>query len=380
MIGFLTIAALFMLVVQLTMHFLISRFEKIDGSKLARFCLIANIFSVIGIGIGFTSNMSDSSKVILIQSISIWLMFQIFVIVGLAVLWLCRYFFQKSMDVPMDESRRKFAKAALVVPCVAAGSSLYGSFVENEGTVVHNYTLPVENLGKGLQGFKIAQLSDVHLGPFFDLADFEKLLEHTVNLKPNALVLTGDVFDDAKLTMQAAKLLDSYVDSFPQGIFYCRGNHEHFRGIPLLEIALANTRIHNLVNSNVLVADDERPLYIAGADYPMDREEFDFLQESYTAQALANIPDNAVKVLLAHNPRFVESAANYQAELVLSGHTHGGQLGFMGIPLAPPVFKYMRGWYHQAKTALYVHCGNGSWFPFRFGCPPEIAVFELVKK
>lgn len=177
--------------------------------------------------------------------------------------------------------------------------------------------------------------------------------------------------------MQAARLLDSYSDRFPQGIYYCRGNHEYLRGIPLLEIALQDKRIHNLVNSNVLVLEDSRPLYIAGVDYPMQREQFDYLAEAYTKKAMEGVPDNAVKILLAHHPDFLKNAAEYNAELVLSGHTHGGQLGFEGMPLVPPVFEYMRGWYSQGATRLYVHPGNGSWFPFRLGCQPEIAIFTL---
>ena len=92
---------------------------------------------------------------------------------------------------------------------------------------------------------------------------------------------------------------------------------------------------------------------------------------------MTGVPDNAVKILLAHHPDFLKNAVEYNAELVLSGHTHGGQLGFEGMPLVPPVFEYMRGWYSQGATRLYVHPGNGSWFPFRLGCQPEIAIFTL---
>ena len=190
-------------------------------------------------------------------------------------------------------------------------------------------------------------------------------------------MITGDLFDNAAMTIKAAKLVDSYVERFPYGIYYCRGNHEHFRGIALLETALAETRIHNLVNNHAVVLQGERPLYIAGVDYPMQREQFQLLQEAYTGMAMEDIPSNAIKILLAHHPDFVKTAAKYNANLVLSGHTHGGQLGFLGRSVAPPIFKYMRGWYHEGNTALYVHCGNGSWFPFRLGCPPEIAIFHL---
>ena len=217
-------------------------------------------------------------------------------------------------------------------------------------------------------------------GLFFDLDMLQELLERTAKQQVDALVITGDLFDNAGTTIKAAKLVDSYVERFPYGIYYCWGNHEHFRGIALLETALAETRIHNLVNNHALVLQGERPLYIAGVDYPMQREQFQLLQEAYTAMAMEDIPSDAVKILLAHHPDFVKTATKYNTDLVLSGHTHGGQLGCLGIPLAPPVFKYMRGWYHEGKTALYVHCGNGSWFPFRLGCPPEIAIFHLKNK
>ena len=232
-------------------------------------------------------------------------------------------------------------------------------------------------LGKRLQGYKIAQLSDIHLGVFFDLQKLEELMEQVSRTKADVLVITGDLFDDNRLNYKAAQLIDKYTSAFPQGIYYCRGNHEHIRGIQAIEIALSQTSIRELLNENVLLVDDIRPLYLAGVDYPMDREQFTVLQQLYTKKALDNIPEGAVKVLLAHHPDFLDSAKAYNTELVLSGHTHGGQIGICGISLAPPVFKYMRGMYQQGNTRCYVHCGNGSWFPYRLGCPPEIAVFEL---
>ncbi len=377
MLGFIVITVLFIAVVQLCMHLLLSRALDTVGYRLARLSLLLNSVSMIGMGVSFSAEHKGLWQGTAVQAVSVWLMFQLFVIAMLAVYLAARYIYRKNINTPVDASRRHFAKALAAVPCAAAGASLYGSFVEKDSLVVRSYSLPVQGLGKRLQGYRIAQLSDVHLGPFFDLQALRNLLDKTAAEKPDVLVITGDLFDDASTTIQAAKLLDSYADSFPQGIFYCRGNHEHFRGIALVEIALANTRVHNLVNSCELVMDDERPLYIAGVDYPMEREQFDFLQEAYTEQAMAGIPAGAVKVLLAHHPAFFDTAAKYDTELVLSGHTHGGQLGFFGLPLAPPIFRYMRGWYRQAHSALYVHCGNGSWFPFRLGCPPEIAVFRL---
>ena len=378
--GFMVIVAAVISLLHIVGHILQRQMWGERYRKLQRWMLVVNMASIFGLGVCWGRNYTSQVAELVLQAIAIWLMLQIFSIGLLAIALLIRYIYGRCRQVSVDESRRKFAKGALVLPCIAAGASFYGSLVERNETVLRSYNVPIEKLGEKLEGFSIAQLSDIHLGPFFDLDMLQELLERTAKQQVDALVITGDLFDNAGTTIKAAKLVDSYVERFPYGIYYCRGNHEHFRGIALLETALAETRIHNLVNNHALVLQSERPLYIAGVDYPMQREQFQLLQEAYTAMAMEDIPSDAVKILLAHHPDFVQTAAKYNADLVLSGHTHGGQLGCLGIPLAPPVFKYMRGWYHEGNTALYVHCGNGSWFPFRLGCPPEIAIFHLKNK
>ena len=378
--GFIVVAAGFVVFLNVAMYILLRSFLGKQGKKVHRLCLLLNLLSIIGIGVGFKPEQAVEVTAVIIQSVTIWLMLQVFLIVLLAAIWLGKFFFTllaKRRATLIFSSTNTGRYVVAVMAAVALGLSLYGSFVERHEMHTVEYIVPVEGLGERLEGYRIAQLSDVHLGSFYSLEDFRELLEKTVAEQPDVLVVTGDVFDNAGMTMQAARLLDSYSDRFPQGIYYCRGNHEYIRGIPLLEIALQDKRIHNLVNSNVLVLEDSRPLYIAGVDYPMQREQFDYLADAYTKKAMAGVPDNAVKILLAHHPNFIKNAAIYDTALVLSGHTHGGQLGFEGMPLVPPVFEYMRGWYSQGATRLYVHPGNGSWFPFRLGCQPEIAIFTL---
>lgn len=378
--GFLVISALFVVFLNVAMYILLRSFLGMQGKRIHRGCLILNLLSIIGIGMGFKPENAGELTAIIIQSVTIWLMMQIFLIVLLSVALVAKFLFSllaKRRREPLFAGMKGGRYVVAVMTAVALSLSLYGSFVGRHDLHTVEYTVPVEGLGDRLEGYRIAQLSDVHLGSFYSLDDFQQLLEETAAEQPDVLVVTGDVFDNAGMTMQAARLLDSYSDRFPQGIYYCRGNHEHFRGIPLLEIALDGKQIHNLVNANDLVLEDSRPLYIAGVDYPMQREQFGYLADAYTQKAMDGIPANAVKVLLAHHPDFLENAAGYGTELVLSGHTHGGQLGFEGIPLVPPVFEYLRGWYSQGHTRLYVHPGNGSWFPFRLGCQPEIAIFTL---
>ena len=378
--GFIVVAAGFVVFLNVAMYILLRSFLGKQGKKVHRLCLLLNLLSIIGIGVGFKPEQAVEVTAVIIQSVTIWLMLQVFLIGLLAAIWMGKFFFTllaKRRATLIFSSTNTGRYVVAVMAAVALSLSLYGSFVGRHALHTVEYTVPVEGLGERLEGYRIAQLSDVHLGSFYSLEDFRELLEKTAEERPDMLMVTGDVFDNAGMTMQAARLLDSYSDRFPQGIYYCRGNHEYIRGIPLLEIALQDKRIHNLVNSNVLVLEDSRPLYIAGVDYPMQREQFDYLAEAYTKKAMAGVPDNAVKILLAHHPDFLKNAVEYNAELVLSGHTHGGQLGFEGMPLVPPVFEYLWGWYSQGATRLYVHPGNGSWFPFRLGCQPEIAIFTL---
>ena len=348
--------------------------------RARRVILYADILLIFGMVFGYTIGHGSYIAGIFLHIATILFMGQI-VFDGLTILFLLiKWGKGKLFNIPQDESRRSFLRGAAILPAGAVAISLYGGLVEKNGTVVRQFDIPVEDIPEDIKGFSIVQLSDIHLGPFMSLDDLEKLLVKATSLQGDILAITGDLFDDRRINAKAAKLVDSYVDKFKYGIVYCRGNHEHLRGITAIDMALENTRIHYLVNSNKYIAGADMPIYMAGVDYPIRRDQFQFLQEAYTEQAMKDIPKNSVKILLAHHPDFFDSAAKYGTQLVLAGHTHGGQLGVLGIPVVPPLFKYMRGMYKVGKTFGYVHSGNGSWFPFRFGCPPEIAVFTLVEK
>lgn len=315
----------------------------------------------------------------LIEGITLWYIIQLFMVALLFVIRMGQLVWRKIMGVPVDASRRRICLETGAAFGLSLTGGLYGTIVGKDDLVIRDYDVPVADLGDRLAGYRLAQLSDIHLGPFFDLPKLAELVERAAAAKPDMLVITGDLFDDNATTVAAAKLLDGYCEAFPEGIYYCLGNHEYIRSLALVEEALAGTRIKFLKNANQLAVQDTKPLYLAGTAYPMDRANFDSLMQQYTQEAMEGIPEGAVTVLLAHHPEFIDSGAAAGADLVLTGHTHGGQLGFLGIPLVPPVMKYMRGLYKMGKTLGYVHCGNGSWFPFRLGCPPEIAIFKLVK-
>lgn len=283
--------------------------------------------------------------------------------------------------------RRKVLKYGMLYPALALATSLYGNRIERLSEVENFFDIPIKNLPPELENFTIAQISDIHLGAYFSLERLENLLQKIADSKPDLLAITGDIFDDRKINPQAIKLVDSFCDKFKFGIYYCHGNHEHHRGIASIEAELHKTKIHWLVNQSENVISK---LYMLGVDYPPSspvmesgrRGEADKLfmeqKRNFVEKALKNVPYDAVCILLAHHPEFIDDGAEKNIPLTLTGHTHGGQVGIFGLSLLP-VFKYTRGMVQNGNCFGYVHVGNGSWFPFRLGCPPEIAYFTLKK-
>ena len=296
------------------------------------------------------------------------------VILGImvAVALTLRHFWQGA-NVPFDPSRRHLLGNFALYPLAAAAVPVYGAAYERNTLAIREFTIPVKG---NFTPYRIAQISDVHLGPFFSLEDLTELLEKSAAVKADALVITGDLFDDEGQNEEAAGIVDKYVPRFPDGIYFCWGNHEYYRNIPKIRQYLSRTSVKVLRNDSVLARKGDTPLYFAGTDYPMDRAHFDELRDRYAEEALKDIPDNAVTVLLAHHPEFIDNGAAAGVKLTLTGHTHGCQFGLFGVPLFP-IFRYTRGMVEHGDSFGYVHSGNGSWFPVRIGCPPEIAVFTL---
>lgn len=307
----------------------------------------------------------------------------VLVIIALIVRTIYR---QIHKPTPYNPERRKALKYGLVYPAMGLAVSLYGNRIERMNIVDRFFNIPIRNLPPELQGLRVAQISDIHLGAYFSLERLEKLLERIAVAKPDILTITGDIFDDVEINDAAIKLVDSYCDKFKYGIYYCHGNHEYFRGIVNIEAALAKTKIHWLVNKSARVTAN---LYVIGVDYPSaapimksggrgERDELFYSQmKNSVEKALADVPYNANVILLAHHPEFFDVAIPKNIPLTLTGHTHGAQV--WGLHLLE-VFKYTRGMYRNDDCYCYVNSGCGSWFCFRLFTPPEVAYFTLVNK
>ena len=309
-----------------------------NKARISKILININLVLIIIIFGGFIlRNYIPNSAVEFLGSFStVFLLTQlicgVLVIIALAIRAIYRKFHKPT---PYNEERRKALKYSLIYPLMGLAVSLYGNRIERMKIVDNFFDIPIKNLPPELENFTIAQISDIHLGAYFSLERLDELLKRISVAKPDILAITGDIFDDLSLNDAAIKLVDSYCDKFKYGIYYCHGNHEHFRGIGHIAEQLAKTKIHWLVNESANVTSN---LYVLGVDYPPSapvtksggRGQADELfykqMQNYIEQSLKGIPYNATVNLLAHHPEFFDYAAPKNIPLTLTGHTHGAQV------------------------------------------------------
>jgi len=270
--------------------------------------------------------------------------------------------------------RRTFLRlAAYGLATTLAGS--YSVFVERNIVLVNRYTIPLKDLPPSFHGFTIAHLTDLHLGFLVSPAFIERVVAKTNALRPDAIVCTGDYVhkkEAKKEIEQVWPLLTTLQARY--GVFSVLGNHDHWadteRSLYWLERSGQNLR-HQC---KVITKGKERIVLGGAGDYWQDQLKID--------QAFASSDEHDCRILLAHNPDSVDTHFKTPISLVLSGHTHGGQvvLPFVGPPLLPVNNKkYSSGLIRTDKTQLFISRGIG-WtiYPVRFNCYPEIALLELL--
>lgn len=282
------------------------------------------------------------------------------------------------------ERRGVLMSMGRAVPFVAVGTSSAGVALGSSGFVVRELEVRLQELPAALDGFRIGQITDVHVGPFITTQDLRAAVEAMNTAKVHLQVMTGDLIDDLDQldgTMEALAACRA-----PYGMTAILGNHEYWRGLePILEgyEALAKRApIRLLVDEAHVIEHSGERLRVVGVDYPMSRRN-PLLREQQmrgsAEKAFQGTAPGEVVLCLSHHPSFFPFAAERGAHLTLAGHTHGGQVAFFGYPLFRFVFDYMLGRYTLKDRHLYVSGGTGHWLPFRIGIPPEVTIFTLRK-
>jgi len=237
--------------------------------------------------------------------------------------------------------------------------------------------VPIAGLPRSLDGFTIAQLSDVHVGPTIKRPYVEAIVAAVNGLDVDLVAITGDLVDGTvhELADDVAPLAQLRSR---EGSFFVTGNHEYYSGVVPWIRELRRLGIGVLLNEHVVVRRGDAALVVGGVT-DFGGGHFDSLHSSDPAAALAGSPDDAAaRVLLAHQPRSAAAAETAGFDLQLSGHTHGGQFlpwNFL-VRLQQP---FTAGLHRWREMWVYTSRGTGYWGPpKRVGAPSEIAVLRLV--
>ncbi|HEX4311082.1 MAG TPA: metallophosphoesterase [Acidobacteriaceae bacterium] len=240
--------------------------------------------------------------------------------------------------------------------------------------------MQIARLPDGFRGMRIVQASDFHYADYTEPYFLRDVVQQINQLRPDLVVLTGDFISFGPLPISYARRHAPACAAILSGIacplrYASLGNHDYVAGPTYVADPLREHGIPVLINSAVALEREGRRLWLAGLGSACS-------DAADPARATAKIPAGEPVIMLAHEPDILPDIARYGVDLMLSGHTHGGQVR---IPFLPPIHlpeygrKYIEGGFRLGPTQLYVNRGIGAvGVPFRFRCPPEITVLTLA--
>ncbi|MDT0406182.1 metallophosphoesterase [Streptomyces edwardsiae] len=277
-------------------------------------------------------------------------------------------------QVSAAPSRRLFVSRVVggAAAAAAVGTVGYGTYGVLRGPSVKRVTVPLAKLPRAAHGYRIAVVSDIHLGPVLGRGFAQKVVDTINSTQPDLIAVVGDLVDGSvkDLGPAAAPLAQLRARD---GAFFVTGNHEYFSGaeqwveevrrLGLVPLENARTELphFDLAGVNDVAGESEGQ----GPDY---------------AKALGDRDQGRACVLMAHQPVQIHDAVDHGVDLQLSGHTHGGQL-FPGNLVAGLANPTLAGLERYGDTQLYVSRGAGAWGPpTRVGAPSDITVIELASR
>jgi predicted MPP superfamily phosphohydrolase len=280
----------------------------------------------------------------------------------------------------VDAERRRFVQCSMNIGIIAASGSLtFSGLAEGLGSPqVKKVDIKIENLKPDIEGFSIAQISDLHIFSAIHHNWVQNIVERVNSLTPDIIAVTGDIVDApySQISYNVAPLEGLTARL---GKFFVTGNHEYMAeagGVDEWIRELENLGLTLLLNNHHIISQGRGKILVGGvADYYAPIRSH---HDSSPAQAIGDASNADVKILLAHQPLSVYEAAQVGFDLQLCGHTHGGMF---------PLCRWLRSWsqpfqaglYKYKNTQLYVNSGTGYWgIPWRYETPPEITHLKLT--
>jgi predicted MPP superfamily phosphohydrolase len=275
-------------------------------------------------------------------------------------------------------SRRQFLRGVVAAPLVAvAATSAYARLVEPYSYWISETDVFIRDLPERFEGFRITQLTDIHHSRILGIEQVSRVVELAQRTRPDMFVLTGDYTTSFRRFIEpCAEALAPL--SAPEGVWAVLGNHDHYTDPELTTRALQGRHIAVLNNAHTTLRRGPDSLQLSGID------DWTWNAVDWT-RAFTGLKPVTPTILLSHQPSVLDLNQTQNVSLILSGHTHGGQvrLPFLGAParFATSDLKYERGLFRRGETQLYVSSGTGViGLPVRFGVRPEIAVLRLKRK
>lgn len=272
-------------------------------------------------------------------------------------------------------TRREFLKRTTLAT-VGGGLGVAYTFVEAKWLGVNRVTLTVPNLPEAFRGKTLAFMADMHHGPYVPLPYLRHAVDMANSLKPDFICLGGD-YPHHGIPYIAPCIQELGRLRAPLGVYAVLGNHDHYEnGQPHVSAALRKAGIPELTNRGLWIESEGSRIWLCGVD-----DYWRGTQDLPAALGPATTKDAVI--LLSHNPDYVEEIQDARVGLVLSGHTHGGQINLpiIGAPVVPSIYgqKYVQGLVQGPVTQVFVTRGIGTITPpVRLFCKPEIVLATLA--
>ncbi len=272
------------------------------------------------------------------------------------------------------ERRRVAQTRATPRRTLTAGLALVAraAFAEPYQLAVERHAVALRHLPRELDGLRVVHLSDIHHSPFTGREQVERAVEVANSLQPDIIALTGDYISHEREYIEpCAEMLGRLRAR--RGVYAVMGNHDNWVDAPLITDLFRAEGIRVLLNEGLRFEDRGASFWLAGVDDTMVGLED-------LPLALAGSREDELKLLLAHNPVILRRAARAGVDLVLSGHTHGGQVNWRSERSASGRVRrrILRGLGRRGNTQIYVTRGLGTVvLPVRYGCPPEVSLLQL---